>query len=63
MLDKTQFNESALAETYRHAEVIVIDDRSTDDWREITSGFGSRMIAIRKVNGDQLSPSNRFRRN
>jgi len=38
--------DSALDQTYPHIEVIVVDDVSTDDSRQIISRFGDRIIPI-----------------
>ena len=38
--------ESALAQTHRPLEVLVVDDGSTDDSRAVIAGFGSRVRAI-----------------
>jgi glycosyltransferase involved in cell wall biosynthesis len=50
--------ESALGQTYAHVEVIVVDDGSTDDSREIIAGYGSRVIPVLKENGGQASAFN-----
>ena len=50
--------ESALAQTYRHTEVVVVDDGSTDDSRDVIASFGNRVVAVLKVNGGQASALN-----
>jgi len=47
--------DSALTQTYDHVEVIVVDDGSTDDSREIIASYGSRIIPVLKPNGGQAS--------
>lgn len=43
--------DSALAQTYTPVEVVVVDDGSTDNSREIIAGYGDRITAILKQNG------------
>jgi glycosyltransferase involved in cell wall biosynthesis len=50
--------ESALNQTYCHTEVIIVDDGSTDNSREVIASFGSRIISVLKVNGGQASAFN-----
>lgn len=50
--------DSALAQTYSHVEVIVVDDGSTDDSREIIASYGGRIIPVLKENGGQASAVN-----
>ena len=50
--------ESALAQTHRDTEVIVVDDGSTDDSREIIASYGRRIGSVLKGNGGQGSTYN-----
>ena len=50
--------ESALNQTYLHTEVIVVDDGSTDNSREIIASYGDRIIPVLKENGGQASAFN-----
>ena len=45
--------DSALNQTYPNVEVIVVDDGSTDNSREIIAGYGNRIVSILKENGGQ----------
>lgn len=49
---------SALAQTYPHVEVIVVDDGSTDESRHVIEGYSNRLRAIFKRNGGQSSALN-----
>ena len=47
--------DSALAQTYGRVEVVVVDDGSTDDSREVITGFAERVVSVLKINGGQPS--------
>jgi glycosyltransferase involved in cell wall biosynthesis len=51
----SQAIESALAQSYRDTEVIVVDDGSTDDSAEVIRSYGNRIIPVFKINGGQSS--------
>lgn len=50
--------ESALAQTYEHVEVIVVDAGSTDSSREIIGEYGDRVITVFKEAEGQASTCN-----
>jgi glycosyltransferase involved in cell wall biosynthesis len=50
--------DSALGQTYRNIETIVVDDGSTDNSRARIASYGNRVRAIFKTNGGQTSSCN-----
>ena len=50
--------DSALAQTYPHVEVVVVDDGSTDDSREIIGSYGDRVRPLLQSNGGQAAAVN-----
>jgi glycosyltransferase involved in cell wall biosynthesis len=50
--------ESALGQSYTNVEVIVVDDGSTDNSRDVLASFGKRIHSIFQPNGGQASSFN-----
>lgn len=50
--------DSALGQTYPQVEVVVVDDGSTDNSREVISSYGDRVIPVFKENGGHASAFN-----
>jgi hypothetical protein len=50
--------DSALAQSYSRVEVIVVDDGSTDNSREIIARYGDRVVSVLKTNGGHASAFN-----
>jgi glycosyltransferase involved in cell wall biosynthesis len=42
--------DSALAQTYEHVEVVVVDDGSTDHTAEVVAGYGDRVVTVSQEN-------------
>ena len=50
--------DSALEQTHSRVEVIVVDDGSTDESRDVIAGYGDKVITLFKANGGQESALN-----
>jgi glycosyltransferase involved in cell wall biosynthesis len=50
--------DSALAQSYPNLQIIVVDDGSTDNSREVIRSFGNRVTAVFQANGGQASALN-----
>ncbi len=50
--------DSCLDQTYPEVEVIVVDDGSTDNSRELIRSYGDRIMAVFKKNGGHASALN-----
>lgn len=50
--------DSAIAQTYPNIEIIVVDDGSTDNSRNIMTGYGNAIATVFKENGGQASAFN-----
>jgi len=50
--------ESALAQSYPGVEVVVVDDGSTDDSRDVIARFGDRIRPVLRENGGQAAALN-----
>jgi glycosyltransferase involved in cell wall biosynthesis len=49
---------SALNQSYANIEIILVDDGSTDDSREIIASYGDKILPVLKENGGQASAFN-----
>jgi len=50
--------DSVLAQTHPAVEVVVVDDGSTDDSRDIIRSYGDRLVSVFKPQGGQVSALN-----
>src|SRR5215217_2626916 len=50
--------DSALAQTHPAVEVVVVDDGSVDDSREVIAAYGARITPVLKANGGMGSTYN-----
>ena len=50
--------ETVINQTYKNLEIIIVDDGSTDDTKNIVSVFGNKLLYIQKVHSGQSETRN-----
>src|SRR5262245_23561615 len=50
--------DSALGQTYAGTEVVVVDDGSTDESREVLARYAGRVVPVLQANGGQAAAFN-----
>lgn len=50
--------ESAITQTYKNIEIIIVDDGSVDDTKDVVAAFGDKILYIQKVHTGQADTRN-----
>lgn len=53
-----QVIDGALGQIHSNIEVVVVDDGSTDNSRDVIARYGDRIVSVLKTNGGQASALN-----